>query len=160
LLRGVGDQLRHSPDFAYAEAGALLSARLPEPDAAAETESLTFDAGCIDAVRRLAEQRAWNAGLSAERAVDVALAVHELAANSVRHGGGWGRLRIWSEPSEVVFEVADRGVVRDPLVGRRAPEPSTEGGRGLWLANQLCDLVQLRSGPEGTVVRVLMGLAG
>ena len=28
------------------------------------------------------------------------------------------------------------------------------GGLGLWLANQLCDLVQVRSSPEGTAVRV------
>jgi hypothetical protein len=27
------------------------------------------------------------------------------------------------------------------------------GGRGLWLTNQLCDLVQIRSGDAGTVVR-------
>lgn len=162
VLRTVGERPQQSTDFAYAEAGALLSARLPEPDAvaAAGAESMTFDAMCLDAVRRLAERRAWSAGLSADRVLDVALAVHELAANSVRHGGGWGRLRVWSEPSDLVFEVADRGLVRDPLVGRRAPRPSTEGGRGLWMANQLCDLVQIRSGPDGTVVRILMELAG
>ena len=28
------------------------------------------------------------------------------------------------------------------------------GGRGVWLANQLCDLVQIRSGAAGTVVRL------
>jgi anti-sigma regulatory factor (Ser/Thr protein kinase) len=33
------------------------------------------------------------------------------------------------------------------------------GGRGLWLANQLCDLVELRSGPVETVVRLHMRLS-
>jgi two-component sensor histidine kinase len=28
------------------------------------------------------------------------------------------------------------------------------GGRGLWMVNQLCDLVQLRSFPDGAAVRV------
>jgi anti-sigma regulatory factor (Ser/Thr protein kinase) len=28
------------------------------------------------------------------------------------------------------------------------------GGYGLWLANQVCDLVQVRSSPAGTTVRL------
>ena len=35
--------------------------------------------------------------------------------------------------------------------GRMAPTPAA---RGLWLANRLCDLVQVRSGEQGTVVRL------
>jgi anti-sigma regulatory factor (Ser/Thr protein kinase) len=40
------------------------------------------------------------------------------------------------------------------------PDGEQEGGRGLWLINQLCDLVQLRSSPEGTSVRMSMRLPG
>ena len=29
-------------------------------------------------------------------------------------------------------------------------------GRGLWIANQVCDLVEVRSSDEGSVVRVHM----
>jgi len=54
----------------------------------------------------------------------------------------------------VVCEVNDDGYLQDPLVGRRRPTPDAMGGRGLWLANQLCDLVQVRNGVEGCVVRV------
>ena len=50
--------------------------------------------------------------------------------------------------------MADDGVIADPLVGRQTPSPERAGGRGLWLANQLCDLVQIRSGASGTVVRL------
>jgi hypothetical protein len=50
--------------------------------------------------------------------------------------------------------VLDAGRVDDPLVGRRPPRPDSDSGRGLWMANQLCDLVQLRSGDGGTAVRV------
>jgi hypothetical protein len=40
-----------------------------------------------------------------------------------------------------------------PPSGRDAP------GWGLWTARQLCDLVQLRSGDDGTVVRLHMSVA-
>jgi hypothetical protein len=40
-------------------------------------------------------------------------------------------------------------------LGQQRPKPATglDCGRGLWLANQLCDLVQLRTSGTGTVVR-------
>ena len=48
----------------------------------------------------------------------------------------------------------DDGHVEDPLVGRRMPPLEATGGRGVWLANQLVDLVQLRSTQAGTTVRL------
>jgi hypothetical protein len=53
--------------------------------------------------------------------------------------------------------VRDRGTVVDPLAGRVRPPPGADRGRGLWLANQLSDLVQIRATPEGTAVRVRFG---
>ena len=84
------------------------------------------------------------------------LAVNEAAANSIVHGGGHGVLRTWSENGSLVCEVRDRGRITDPLVGRRRPPLDATTGRGVWLAHQICDLVQLRSGADGTVVRVHM----
>jgi hypothetical protein len=49
-------------------------------------------------------------------------------------------------------------VLEDPLVGRERPAPEWITGRGLWMANQLCDLVQIRSLPDGNVVRLQMNL--
>ena len=37
------------------------------------------------------------------------------------------------------------------LIITRTPDGS---GRGLWLANQLADLIQIRSAPEGTTIRL------
>jgi hypothetical protein len=79
-----------------------------------------------------------------------------IAANSVMHGGGSGTLRLWRENGSLLTEVKDRGTIEEPLVGRLRPGISQEGGRGLWLANQLCDLVQIRSGANGTTVRLHM----
>ena len=87
------------------------------------------------------------------------LCVNEIAGNSLLHGGGAGVLRIWGEPSTLICEVADSGTIADPLVGRQNPSLERVGGRGLWLANQLCDLVQIRSGASGTVVRLHVRLA-
>ena len=81
---------------------------------------------------------------------------HELATNTVRHGGGTGTLLAWHEPGTFFCEVRDAGRIEDPLVGRVEPGMEAECGRGLWLANHLCDLVQIRSLPAGSVVRLHM----
>jgi anti-sigma regulatory factor (Ser/Thr protein kinase) len=71
------------------------------------------------------------------------LAVNELAMNSVRHGGGRGTLRVWQEQDVLSCEVSDSGRLDDPLAGRQRPSNAQIGGYGLWLANQVCDVVQL-----------------
>ncbi|MCW2988687.1 MAG: hypothetical protein JWM24_1625 [Solirubrobacterales bacterium] len=127
----------------------------PSPPSARE---VTFDRdGLHDLRGRVAEEGA-GAGLSPERTIDLVLAASELAANSVRHGGGQGTSRFWREPGTLVVEVADGGRVEQPLVGRVQPTPAQVGGRGLWMANQVCDLVRIRSGAHGTAVRLYMSL--
>jgi anti-sigma regulatory factor (Ser/Thr protein kinase) len=115
---------------------------------------LEFDDGDLRRVREAVVAAARRCGVTGAGAGDLALAVHELAANSVLHGGGRGRLRVWREPGAVVCEVSDTGHVTDPLTGRHAVGVDGDTGRGLWMVNQLCDLVQLRSSASGTVVRV------
>jgi anti-sigma regulatory factor (Ser/Thr protein kinase) len=127
---------------------------LPEPHTT--VHGMPFGESMIDAVRRAVERHAARAGLPRRRREDLVLAVNELAANSVRHGGGYGRLRLWAEDDRVVCEVRDRGAIKDPLAGRRRPDPRRPGGYGLWLANQVCDLVQVRSLSTGGVVRLHM----
>ena len=107
----------------------------------------------LPAVRARLAEEATKAGLTPPRRADWVLAVHELLTNSIRHGGG-GELELWSSSERVIAEVRDRGKIEDPLVGRTDPGPSREGGLGLWIVNQLCDLVQLRTGDSGTTVRV------
>jgi hypothetical protein len=40
------------------------------------------------------------------------------------------------------------------MAGRRRPAADALEGRGLWLINQLCDLVEMRSDPSGMTVRM------
>ena len=137
-------------------ASASFDHELAEPTVTVVT--LAYDASGLPAVRDVVAGRATLLGIDRDKASDLALAVHELATNSLRHGGGRGVLRVWQEPDALVCEVHDAGRVEDPLVGRRTPTAQQEGGRGVWMANQLCDLVQLRSSESGTTVRVLTWL--
>jgi anti-sigma regulatory factor (Ser/Thr protein kinase) len=123
----------------------------------AEAEALAYVADLIP-VRRLVERFAWRAGLSADRTVDLVLAVNEIAANTIRHTAGGGVLHLWHTDAEVVCEVHDSGRITDPMAGRVRHGPD-DRGHGLWLVNQVCDLVELRSGEEGTTVRMHMSRA-
>jgi hypothetical protein len=49
--------------------------------------------------------------------------------------------------------VRDAGHITEPLIGRSRSGSGPDSG--LWLVNQLCDLVQIRSSASlGTVVRL------
>ena len=133
---------------------APLEGALPRP--ARPFSALAFDIDALSEVRAIVAHHARLAGMSDERREDLVLAVSEIATNSVVHGGGAGVLRVWHEAGALVCETRDRGSISDPLAGRIAPEPGQLHGRGLWLANQMCDLVQIRSSPAGGSVRVHM----
>lgn len=69
----------------------------------------TFDAETLYQLRAAVLAYATTAGMPEYRAVDVMLAVHELAANAVRHGAGTGRLRLYAEPGVLRCQVQDAG---------------------------------------------------
>jgi anti-sigma regulatory factor (Ser/Thr protein kinase) len=127
--------------------------RLEEPDG--DFAELVFDVDGLPAVRRLVLAEAARAGIEPGRAGDLVLATSEIANNSVHHGGGVGILQTWRSKDSLICEVRDSGRIADPLVGRKRPRLDQLTGRGLWLANQLCDLVQIRWEGE-TVVRLRM----
>lgn len=135
-------------------AGTHLATPLPEPQG--QLHELDFGLDELHAVRGHVTAAAAAAGLDRERSYDLVLAVSEVATNSIVHGGGAGTFRVWSEEGRVVCEFRDQGQLDDPLVGREEPVPDGLGRRGLWMVNQLCDLVQIRVFPSGTVVRLHM----
>ncbi|GAB3651722.1 anti-sigma factor RsbA family regulatory protein [Glycomyces tarimensis] len=97
-------------------------------------------------------------GLSPTQLVDLEIAVTELLTNSIRHGGGFGVFRVWSDEEYLVCEVSDSGHITDPLAGRRPMDESQRHGRGLLLVNQIVDLVRMHTSPDGTTVRIHMRL--
>lgn len=125
----------------------------------ATAHGVTFDASGLALLRRLVRERGVRAGLPAGRIHDLLIAVTETATNAIVHGDGDCRLHVWQDGHEqLVFEIADRGTFDDPLAGRLLPVPAEAGGRGLWIVNQLCDLVEMRPEQDGTVVRLHVAL--
>ena len=111
------------------------------------------------AVRRWAADRARRAGLAPERVGDLVIAVGELAGNTLLHTSRPGTLTIWEADGKIICQVQDSGQINDPLAGTRRLDPADPGrGRGLWVVNQLCDLVEMRTGTGGTTIRLHMRL--
>ncbi len=115
-------------------------------------------AGNLRAIRDLVASHAVQAGLTAGRTADLVLAVGEIAANTLRHTRAGGTLYVWRTPDSLICQIHDQGRITDPLAGRRRPALDVLGGQGLWVVNQVCDLVELRSGRAGTTVRLHMRL--
>jgi anti-sigma regulatory factor (Ser/Thr protein kinase) len=138
---------------------------------------LAFSAATLHEVREAVVARAAMAGIAGDRAIDVMLAVHELAANAVRHGAGRGRLRMHVTAGSLYWEISDAGRANPdgrarldvqagngtrPAAGRPrgfggSPWP-VEPGHGLWLVCQVCDEVSAASGPGGSRVTAVFSL--
>lgn len=122
-----------------------------------------FDVDGLYQVRAAVAAHAAELGLSSELANDVVIAVHELASNSVRHGPGCGRLRIWAVPQALTCEVADGAAAADTPAG---PAPTdvadsqwpVEPGHGLWLAGKVADRLTIHHDDHGSAVTVRFDL--
>jgi anti-sigma regulatory factor (Ser/Thr protein kinase) len=133
--------------------------RAPLPPPPPEAQTIAILPAGLTSMRAAVGRRAERAGLSPRRREDLVLAVNELATNSIRHGGGAGTLKVWETSGALMCEVTDAGRLADPLAGRELPRPGQIGRYGLWLVNQLCDLVEQRTSPHGNVVRAWMARA-
>lgn len=112
----------------------------------------------LAAIRAVVHRYAIQAGLTEARAIDLTLAVSEVAANTVKHAKSPGSLNIWYDAKEIVCQIHDEGVITDPLAGRREPSLDALGGHGLWIVNQVCDRVEIESNETGTTIRLHMNL--
>jgi len=133
-------------------AGADLPLDPPPPDA----QRISYG-WALGPVRAAVAETA--ADLPGDRARDLVLAAHEAASNSLRHADGSGVLHTWHTASEVICDIRDSGTVTDPLAGRRRSAADARG-HGLWVVNQICDLVQLRTRPGSTTLRLHMRTPG
>jgi anti-sigma regulatory factor (Ser/Thr protein kinase) len=155
----LSERGEHTVSPAYrgeAAIAAPFAAPLGRPPA--EAPELPFGAQDLERARRFVAEHAAAAGLERNRMLELVVAANEIASNCVKHGGGHGRMVVWREPGRVVCEVRGPGTLADPLADRRLPDPDDPTGRGLWLANQLCDLVQIRSVRGELVVRLHVAL--
>ena len=111
----------------------------------------------LSAARRFLKDRAHQAGVPADRITDLMLAANEILTNGLVHGTGTVTLSAWTNDGAFVCQIEDEGAgPEDPVAGYLPPSDETRGGRGLWIARQLVDLVQISTGPDRATVRLLM----
>ncbi len=151
------DGARRSDHYRFPPEAVIDYPPPPPPDLGPPDVDVPFTPDELPALRRRVAASAATAGLDGERAADLVLAVNELASNSVEHGPGTGRMRLWVGPGTVTAEIADRGHIHVPFPGLVLPPPAGARGRGLWLASELTDVLQLWSDDAGTLSRVTTG---
>jgi anti-sigma regulatory factor (Ser/Thr protein kinase) len=106
-------------------------------------------------IRRHVIDICMSAGLDPDRCTQLGTATNEITTNAIQHGGGHARVVITADVSHVSVDVHDRGPGL-PVVPAERPDPTAPHGRGLWLADQLCDGMQISSTGRGTSVRLIM----
>jgi len=163
----IGEALRSHPTVADRDTGCdtersnleyggdglirhLFAAALPDP--VGRTTTIDFDRlrqQHIADVQRAAEA----AGLPADRAAGLAVAVGEISTTALCSSGS-ARIRLWTEQDAVICDITAATTIDNPMVGRSAVVNPDRHERGIRLANALCDLVQVRSRPEGSTVRL------
>jgi anti-sigma regulatory factor (Ser/Thr protein kinase) len=151
---------RTQPATSYAGRGAVPAEcddPLPAPPADAQT--LGYETSLRPA-RDLVASHGAALGMAADRVANLVLAAGEITANTLRHTSAGGRLWVWHTGEEIICQVQDQGWITDPLAGRQRRSPE-DSGHGLWVVNQVCDLVEIRtSQAAGTIIRLHMRREG
>jgi anti-sigma regulatory factor (Ser/Thr protein kinase) len=128
-----------------------------------------FDAETLHELRKAVLAAAVAAGMPDDRAAQVMLAVHELAANSVCHGGGAGRARMSIVGGDLHCQVSDAGQGGDGQggdgldrgEGEDAAAPWTfQRGHGLWVVRKVADHVSVAASLGDSQVIAVFGLPG
>jgi anti-sigma regulatory factor (Ser/Thr protein kinase) len=120
----------------------------------------SFGRGDVTTLRHEVSAQLEPLGLAADRRHGYLLAINEVITNVVLHAGGNGRLVLRVESGSVWCVVTDSGpgIPGGCPSEPRPPEAFEVGGRGLWLAHQLCDEVTTATGPIGTSIGLRMSV--
>jgi anti-sigma regulatory factor (Ser/Thr protein kinase) len=123
-----------------------------------------FDLASLAELRVSVTAQAAQSGLADMNQTKFVLAVHEVAVNAVRHGGGHGRLRLWRDDRDLWCLVSDHGpgIPAEHRGGERRRDSADRlgSGVGLWLVRQVCSEVRIGSGPDGGEVLLRFRLPG
>jgi anti-sigma regulatory factor (Ser/Thr protein kinase) len=133
----------------------LLAAQFAEREL-----SIPADLARLAEARAFAEAAAIEFGFDSTERYQIKMAMSEAVANAVEHGSRGPHddieMRVRDEAGALTFYVRDNG----SFVPRIAPRGAMpERGRGLAFMSQLMDEVDVRPGPEGTVLRFSKRLA-
>ena len=162
--RVVADARRTHPwldggrNESYLDPAAFFAAfdkELPPPAERPATIGFHGDPG---PVREFVAHEGRRYGLPRERVDDLVIIVNEVTTNAIRHGAGYGTVLVWREGRRLLCEVTDPGEAKGDLFGAVPPDPESDHGHGLWVARQLCDLLEIRTRQPGTTIRMHMRL--
>jgi anti-sigma regulatory factor (Ser/Thr protein kinase) len=131
---------------------ALRAPRTNSPVRAAVTQ--VFTGADIADVRALVRAAGAAAGVAPDELDNLLIAVSEIATNAIRHGSAMGSVTVEHLAAGLTVEISDDGGgLPDGLVVDRPPADAV-GGRGLWLAHQMCPRIEVTSSPSGVTVRL------
>jgi anti-sigma regulatory factor (Ser/Thr protein kinase) len=148
---------------------ALRSAPVREPTAEAVPARASgalldrrFGRDDISVIRHEAQKSLRASGFTGDRLHGFVLAVNEVITNVVLHADGHGRVVLSTGDGSAWCTVTDSGpgIPQEYLTPPDVPEAFEVGGRGIWLAYQLCDEVTMATGPIGTTIGLRMALPG
>lgn len=156
LRTGRTQRLARRMNDAPHAAGRLAAGRTPEP----AILDFGFDSSGLSGVRATVAKWAGMLLGGGQAIDDLLLVVNELCGNAIRHGGGQGRVRLWTDGYLLMCRVTDSGpgIPDAEAQGLVRPAPHLAGGRGLWIARRLADL-RIDTGPAGTTVTATLPLS-
>lgn len=149
----------HAPNAGFVTTDDYLAGRndvrLPAPPVTTALDLTLTHLGALSDVRAAVTAWARVESFDESAASDVVLAVDEVATNGLVHGEAPVRLRAWRRARTLFVQVDDAGGRSlPPDAGYRPPPVGVPGGRGMWLARQLADVVTVHTGGGVTSVRL------
>ncbi len=128
----------------------------PLPDTAPVAVEVDFDRETLPIVAELLARYGDQVGLPAQRVLDLQRAVGEVAGPALAEGAEPGTLRLLDRPDRVVCEIRTPGEFHELTAGLVGAAQDSPRGRGLFAANQLCDLVETHNHPDCTTTRLYL----
>jgi anti-sigma regulatory factor (Ser/Thr protein kinase) len=136
----------------YEDPDRLLRAVTPGPKPLSGLRSIGFGRDVEEFRERLARELVAEEVADA-KALDMLLAVTEIATNAIEHGRGVKDVRMGRADGRFVCEIVDRGEgFDDPTAGYLAPREGI--GTGLWVARQLTWQLEFFPSTDGFTSRI------
>jgi hypothetical protein len=152
---------RSLPSGEYTDPAAFTGGcdAVPLRPAPGDATAMTF-AGDVAGLRQFVDAEVTAHGLAGDDAALFLIAAVE-AASYVRGDDGQVTVTVWETPGAIICDLhRPGGRLTDPLLGLLPAEiERPRRGDGLWLAGQVCELVETRSTDAGCTVRLHVATA-
>lgn len=152
----VAEDGRVSASASYEPAERVIADMAPDLPLAAGSVARDFHPAALSDAGSFIEGQARRAGLDEPRVQRLVSAAVEVIADCFVGEESPIVVSAWSDREDFQCQIeGEDALILDPLIGFH-PSPDGSTGRGLWLARQRCDLVEVGAGVQGTAVRLHM----